>query len=579
MTFSKKTTLQETVLANAQRIEHMGLQNHQAIGFLQKLSLSPIPDVACRFTGQLKHKLDQMEFNDAIYTRENVPTLSPETSIEIGLTVKQGLPLRMSITKAIHWLIAGASGSGKTNLFCVIEKAIRNIIPCTLIDHKDEGARFIHAVPNAAYIPLNKQRWNPLAGVGNQTDYIPYLSAQLAKLMALHPVTANAVRAKLLSLCSNKENLPSISDLAELFLILAKQETRSNLHTASRGFEDLAATMGRWGEVRQGKWPFNDQSLNVIPLKDVPPALEFFYISLLLKHMTDHASLKGHSTNLRHILFFDEALTYMGKEMEPTTGSGRTNHVAEMMRISRSYGFTIIAAVQSISKVQDTVVDNAGVFIAFRANSVQEAKHCCKRLGFDETRYMEIMNLEIGTAWVTAPHCRTPAKIKVPFVDLGDYPGEAAITRQMNPIWASWDNQAVFSPTATKTKVALDFREILGEAETPESLEQQASGEADNADETPYCPVTQPGRSSADTPLILSEYYTLLRSCDAHPDFGTTTHYKSMGWSGGRGNRVKTKLIELGWVEVARLVSPKGGRPKKTLRLTDKGQEVLHESA
>ena len=574
MTSPNKTTFRETVLTNAQRIERMGLQNHPAIGLLQKLSLSPIPDVACRFAGQLKNRLDRMEFNDAVRGREDVPVLPSGTAIEIGRTAVQGHTFCMPVTKAVHWLIAGASGAGKTNLFCVVEKEIRDVIACTLVDHKDEGARFVHAVSGAVCIPLDKQRWNLLAGIGDQTAYIRYLSAQLARLMGLHPVTANAVQAKLLSLCSDRENLPSVSDLAELFRILAQKEVRSNLHTASKGFEDLAAAMGRWAEVRAGKWPFNDHMLNIIPLKDVPVSLEFFYISLLLKHMTDHASLRGHSTNLRHILFFDEALSYMGREMAPTAGSGRTNQVAEMMRISRSYGFTIIAAVQSISNVQDAVVDNAGVFIAFRANSVQEAKCCCRRLGFNESRYIEIMNLETGTAWVIAPHCRTAVKIKVPFVDLGEYPSEAAITRQMAPVWTEWDNQTVFSPTRPKADAVLDFRKILGETQTPESTEPQTSDEADNMDEMSRGPVTQPNRPVPDDPAILSEYFAMLRSCEAHPDFGAAAHYKVLGWSGGRGNRVKNRLIELGWIEAVRIASPQGGRPKETLQLTETGRSV-----
>jgi hypothetical protein len=556
-----------------ERMNKLGVMGDPLYQFDLEMCFSPIGHVARKFIVKLDRKLNRRELNEMLHKDETIPIFDFESSIEIGKTVNQGLSFRVPITKAVHWLVVGSSGAGKTNLFCVVEKAVRNVIPCTLIDHKNEGARFIHAVPNAAYIPIDKQRWNLLAGVGNQTDYIRYLSDQLAKLMDLVRGTRNAVLAKLLSLCSNKDTLPSISDLAELFRILAQQENRNNLNTAARGFEDLAAAIGRWADVRAGKWPFVHM-LNVIPMKDVPPSLEFLYISMLLKHMTDRASLNGHSTTLCHFLFFDEALNWMGKEMEPPAGSGRTNQVATMMRISRSYGFAILAAVQSLSMVQDAVVDNAGIFIVFRVNSVKDAKHICRRLGFDESRFREIMNLETGMAYVSMPNSE-PIKIRVPFVDLGDYPSEADIRKRMAPLWAQWDNETVFAPTKVKEEATIDFREILGEKPSDiESTEELAEPASSKPVETTPSTAHKPS-----DPLILSEYFELLRSCKAHPVYGASSHYQALGWSGGRGNRVKNKLLELGWIEAVRISSPKGGRPKETLCLLPAGWEVLNESA
>ena len=569
-----KTSHCDLLLTLHQRVQKMGLQRHPRVRFLFKLCRSPMQDVAFQYTHELEQLLDRMEFNNALYGNESVPALPPDTSIEIGKTVRRKQPFRVSTKTVLHWLVYGASGFGKTTLLGVVERAVRGLFSCTLIDHKDEGRRFINNVPNSVYLPLDKQRWNLLKGVGDQADYIRYISDQLARFMSLHPVTSNAVRARLLSLCQDKTALPSLSDFAKIFLQLAQKELRSSLNTASRGFDDLAAAFGRWADVRQGEWPFI-HPLNVVPLKDLPPVIEHFYVSLLLKQMTDRASAQGHSAEQRHMIFFDEALSYMGKEMEPTTGSGRVNQVAEMMRICRSYGISILAATQSLSGIQDSVIDNASVFIAFKANHPQEAKLVCRRLGFDENRHPEIMNLEAGTAFALTPDCHQPVKIKVPFLDLGIYPSEPEIARQMEPVWTAWDERTVFAPAKNNSATHIDFRELLGET----APDPEPAAEATKTTQTEPNQEPKPYIRKPSDPVIISEYLAMLRSCEAHPNFGATTHYKSLGWSMGRGNRVKARLVELGWVEAVSIIPPKGGRPKVTLQLTETGRGVLDEPA
>lgn len=77
--------------------------------------------------------------------------------------------------------------------------------------------------------------------------------------------------------------------------------------------------------------------------------------------------------------------------------------------------------------------------------------------------------------------------------------------------------------------------------------------------------------------LHIGEYFELLRSCEQHSEYGVSTHYKSLGWSAGRGTRVRNKLVKLNWIEINRVVSPKGGRPREILSLTEEGKRSLHE--
>jgi hypothetical protein len=570
MKSSDKPTLYKLILSNAKRMQDMGLQYREDLQFLHRLSQSPLPHAAFKFANKLGRTLDALEFQQAVHGNETVPNLSADISIEIGKTVGKGLSYRIRINDlTTHAIISGASGSGKTTLIGRIVNALLGELRILLFDHKDEGLRFVNKIQNAASIPMDRQRWNGLSGTGDQRDYIRFICSQLTKLMALLPVTSNAVQAKLLALCADRSNLPAVADLSRVFLALAQKELRSSLHTASKGFSDLALNMGRWADVRQGHWPFDDYLLSVVPLKDCPAAFEYFYIAVMFHQLMDRATAGGHTGSLKQLIVFDEGRGFFGREMEPVSGSGRGNLQAEIFTKSRSYGIGNIIGTQSISSLQSTVVDNAGIFIALRTNSEQEAKSCCRRLGLDESRYMEFINMEVGTAWIVSPACRQPVKIRIPFCDLGDYPSESDIASRMGPVWDSWDARTVFAPEKSEAEDAIDFRELLGEA----SSSPVAPVEAEMTK-----PVEPPVQQPND-PAILSEYFAMLRSCEAHPDFGAATHYKVLGWSGGRGNRVKNRLIELGWIEAVRMASPQGGRPKETLQLTEKGKGIAHESA
>ena len=391
--------IHKQLLSLQERMNRLGVQDDPLYQFDYELCFSPMDHVARKFLAKLDSKLSRVELNEIRQGNESVPNLSADTSIEIGKTVGKGLSYRIRINDlTTHAIIGGASGSGKTTTISRIVDELLGGTRIIFIDHKTEGLRFINKTQNAAYFHPGEQRWNCLSGTGDQSNYIRFVCSQLAKLMALLPVTANAVQAKLLSLCSDRNNLPSISDLSRVFLALAQRELRSSLHTASRGFADLTVNMGKWATVRRGHWSFDSHLLSVIPLKDCPTAFEYFYIALLFRQLMDRALVGGHTSELTQILVFDEGRGFFGKEMEPASSSGRVNLQAEILTKSRSYGIGNIIGTQSITSLQSAAIDNAGIFIALRTNSEQEAKVCCHRLGLNASRYMEFMAL-LGCAF------------------------------------------------------------------------------------------------------------------------------------------------------------------------------------
>lgn len=280
---------------------------------------------------------------------------------------------------------------------------------------------------------------------------------------------------------------------------------------------------------------------------------------------------------MKKLFIFDEGRGFFGKELAAGTASGRTNIQTEIMTKSRSYGMGTCIGTQSATMLQSSVVDNVGTFIALRTNSENESKFCCRRLGLDDSRYRELMELEVGEAWIVSPRCTTPVKIRIPYTDLGNYPSFAEIEREMQPVWSRWDAQTTFAPSCADDSEVIDFKSLLGEEKSEEktTCEPVVHESAEPAPEPPE--VQSPPAPKPNQPAIISDYLTFLTSCQENPEFGATAHYKAIGWSAGKGNRIKKKLIEVEWITSARVTSAKGGRPRETLQLTEKGAQILNE--
>jgi hypothetical protein len=153
----------------------------------------------------------------------------------------------------------------------------------------------------------------------------------------------------------------------------------------------------------------------------------------------------------------------------------------------------------------------------------------------------------------------------------------------MKPLWEKWDANTVFAPAKTNQDTVINFREILGEVDSQKpifktDLEKSEYITKESISEPErQCPVISSRSKMPPVSPILEEYFVLLRSCKLHPDFAATSHYKALGLSARRGNRIKAKVVELGWVNPVRIASSKAGRPKETLHLTEKGEGVLNE--
>lgn len=576
------TKLQKKILSNEEQILDQGLTQDALIQLRRDLSLSPIGNgrVAEKHVRLLSEYLNRNLVQQTLNPQANqhIPDLDPDSSLLLG-HMDDHRAVRISINiLTMHILIGGSTGFGKTTLLYLFILFFMTRTKIILFDHKDEHLKFSRKINGAVNAPLSAQRWNCLKGCGNQDDYIRFLSPQIARALNLLPVTGLALHGQLAQLCANGNDLPAFSDLPPLFRKLGEVDKRSSLLTASRSLNDWINLMGDWAKVRSGHWPFDDSALTIIPMKDVPASLEYFYVSLLFKQLTDRASQSGHSQALKRLIIFDEGRVFFGREFEAGKGSGHSNVQTEMVTKGRSYGEGFIVATQDMAAMQPSVINNTATFISFHTNSPKEARLFCRRHGMHEKYYRKFMELPKGRVVMSSPEYPQPVEFQIPFNDLGDYPGESEIAERMAPVWNQWNAHAVFSPMDENAPEPVNFHELLGECESDPQVDTDSSTAV-----APVVPLTKPekvsDRSSPSDPTILSEYFELMRSCRKHPETGVTAHYTRLGWSAGRGHRIKTALIEKGWIKMKRITSQKGGRPREVPQLTSLGEKVLNESA
>jgi len=575
-------TVFKLFLENQERIQHLGVQHDPVVDHYVSVCFSRLNkgEVALKAAQHLSTYLDRVEWIQAKGSHDvKVPALTSGLSILIGKTLDGQDYCLSGADICTPTVITGASGGGKSTLIAnIVAQGVAHV-PVVLFDHKDEGSRFLSLTSDSHYVPLSKLRWNLLKGEGNQEDYLRFWVTQLARTGGLVRVTSFATQATLPELCHNRNDLPAVVDLAEVFENLSKSSKRSNLQTAARAIQDLASCLGQWAQVRKGLSPIPQAKLTIFPFKDVPGSIENFFISIFFKQLMDNLTASGHDASLKRLIIFDEGRGFFGKEHELPTGAGRINIQTTITTQSRSYGLGTIVAFQSALTQQSSLLDNAGTFIALRANSEAEAKFLCRRFAWPESRYPEFMQLKVGEAIVTSPRCLTPTLVKVPYLGMGRYLTKAEVDAHMRDIYQEWDSKCTFAPSASEKQKKLNFRDLLTPpprmpGEQPPPATTQAFEPSPMPTETDSPKPTKTANPLAESPLTkqLVEFVT---ACSDHPDFGVTQIYNELSLSASVGRRIQKAVIQAGYLTTKSAKSPKGGRPKTVFILTHKGTELI----
>ena len=536
-----------------QEAEELGLwqdplfQHHFRLAF----SYSPKSE---KFLHLVESRIYGAQIGCMYYEDESTgPVGNAETGIWIGNIWISQEPFFLDLVRIPkHILIIGASGFGKTTLLALIaEELLKKSIRVYLFDHKDSGSNLLNLFPKALYVESQHERWNIFKGFLDQHRRNNFVASLLADFLGSHPGTRNLILSALGQICHNPDDLPSLEDFARVLAKLGKEKSAKH-STASRALLDLCNILGAISRVRNSpEDPFLGKQLVILSRKDMPERQENFLSSCFFTREHERLTASGHDSSLKIVHLFDEGLKYFGAKGE-TSRHGIVQR--EKMTKDRSYGIAVIICTQSGIKMLPDVVDNCSTVIAMGMNNPKEAEFAGNIMGLSQAEQRQLLNFEPGEAFVYTG--RHPVhKIKVPFRDLGHGKSKADIEAMMKPLWEELDTQVTYSPKIGNNLRKLDFLNIL---------------------ETEKKPEPGPKVKETNKPFqLLEESVLLLRSCDLNSQFGVVQHYRSLGWSAGKGNRIKNQLLDAKALESHRIAPAKGGRPKEFLRLTPMGETLL----
>ena len=266
-----------------------------------------------------------------------------------------------------HILVVGRTGIGKTTFLAwLIIQLARMGIRVVFHDHKGEGRRLMHVLPETMVFKPEQEFLNPLEPVGTPEMYWSALFAEFGRTFNLHAETwveGPAIMLRLARGLKPGQPFPSWRDLARILRELARKERRPKLATLAAAVESLCAVLGRAAALRRGPPLANRYRVTVFEYQQLPPRVHLFLTAMRLLHTQMGAMSRGHDHSLREVLVSDEAALEFGTEFSAVAGSG---YVAIHKRIctqSRSFGVGILAGAQMLSPLDDCLKANAATFV------------------------------------------------------------------------------------------------------------------------------------------------------------------------------------------------------------------------
>lgn len=522
--------------------------------------------VAERFQRQLRNSLLPRVLAKQVHAASAPawPAVEPAQALLLGQEFHAGQPVM--VNKSIlnrHLLVVGATGSGKTTCICgLIDQMLRdNVVTAGFQDHKGEGRRLLNVFPDEVLVfRADQEPWNMLEPVGPAETYWWGLMSEFGKAFNLRTETWTELVEILVRLqrgLKPGEPYPSWRDFGDILKHLARVESRPKLETAANALESLCSVLGRTAQIRRAPVLDPFYRITVFEHEGLPPRVHGFLaaVRLLRTQMSAMAEGRG-SQGLRHVCISDEGTMEFGKELSQGTGSGYVSPHKRGVTQLRSAGVGFLVGVQNISEIDESLKANVATIIVLRCPNPKDAREGAQMLGLPTEAAAELQNLPVGVGYVRSEGFNRPVQVRIPNYELGPYPSSEEVQRSLACVMANLSANTVFSPVRTAQTNPLDYAEILGER-------------------TAASPVTTPS-SEAIRQQFFAEHRALLQEIVQHPEACVTEHYENLGWSAGRGTRVKTQLLEMGLIFTGRQ-RDRNGRPREILVVTETGKEFLDE--
>lgn len=489
----------------------------------------------------------------ALPTEPPEPELDPKKLISIGRRRNKSKILTGILTflLTMHLLIQGPTGTGKTNLIWrIIRQVIDHGIKVIFHDHKNEGRKLLRRYPGVIVLRISDFRENFFKPVGDPKQYYTMFWSAFARTYRVRRETESKLVTLSLRLyygLKPDEHCLSIYDFSRILRKRAKTERDTSLETAANALDSLIATMGDAATVREGPCADDLFRIIVIQCHGLPSEFLDFFMEIRLYRMHLRAITAGHTGEINTTVVSDEGGMEFGREFTADAGSGYITPQKRLITQFRSAGVALIIATQSVSTIDPAVISNVGSFVCLKAQSDPDVRVSGRLLNIAEERMDEIRNPPRWSALFKSPSHTNAVAVDIDEEHMGDYMSDAELDVLNKPALDKLNEHVVLSPVHDDIGAPLSYREILGETDQKGSVPSDFN--------------------------FRDEHRDFVQEIIVNPDASIVEHYANLGWSAGRGTRVKTELLDNGIIEAIRQTS-RNGRPVDRLIITDEG--MLH---
>jgi len=349
------------------------------------------------------------------------PAIDPTRDLVLGYLCDRPVPVGVPLTSPVRILVAGSSGSGKTNaIFHLLAQLRRRSIKTFVWEYKPELRRVIPWWNDAILFTPRNAPWQYLKPVGpDPLAYYVGIFGEIRIEFQLRPETvplAWQIIERMLRGMRPGDPFFSWSDLERVFEAEAVAQGRENLFTLARAILSICTVLGPQAAAREV--PDITGRYNVIGYSFVgqDPAIYRLFLGFEFTRLLFSAEEQGHTTEFRRLYVFDEGSVIFGSELMQR-GVAHISAAKRFLSMSRFTGSGFVVGVQNLCELDPFVTQNCDTFVVFRCPSFEDATLAARMLGLEPSAVDELMHLPVGVALIRAADWERPVKIQVPLFE------------------------------------------------------------------------------------------------------------------------------------------------------------------
>lgn len=466
------------------------------------------------------------------------------SGVYVGRTVAGGVVcLDINRYANPHIVVLGKSGYGKSTTVKTLTARMFDLWESNIliVDYAGEYAPWVKS-RNGAVIDMHASGINPFElGKATMTDRIRQLIDTFSKLSELTLPQRNVLSYYLMKAYESKgfrpsdpttwkNKTPTIDGLIDLIEADLSKFRMGKQMTAMALIEKLSAlASGPMGIFSRSTFSISDltQGFVCIDLSKVTSTIMKDMVAYtVLQHVDSEMRLNGIRTGVKLAIVLDEAWKLCREEDSlPVT----------IIKEGRKYGYSLIVSSQdATADLAESILANAGTAIIHHTEHPSYLRFFEQSYGLTKQEIARVQNAPIGEALVKIGDDPRPFFVKVEMEDASK-------------------EIPFFQPSNTSIGVHYD---------------EPASNNADSAQEAKI----------SEEPIhekLSDNARNLLEAVAKEPGKTTTEYYEMIGANAYHGNWARTQAVELGLLEGVELPKKGRGRGGKTLRLTQKGRDLL----